>query len=392
MSGLTDAQHARRRDRIGASEMAAVCGHDPFQTPLDVWLHKTGKRTFQDNRQTWAMRMGTKLEPVIADLFEEENPGVKLRSWARGYQRGHLISHIDRLIQGSTDDGTREIVQIKTANAFAKWPAHDRLPDYYDIQTQQEMYCSKRDRESLCVLQGGQFYKQWRGLEPNPNLVDAILEAADEFMRGRVFADIPPEPIVAEDLDKLYGLGRLKGTAGTPNRRVRLALKELRRDKEHVKFLQKRIEGNELTVKTALADHESFVNDDERPKPLVTWKADAKAKYDHEGLVGDIEQTFCIADIGDEFDACYDQARIYDHEVLAKALDTRLRLLLSVEDDVKVTAERIGTLDALWEARRLRATRRFLLKPPAIDDMEVGGQFAGPRVMVAADVIPRKRK
>ena len=38
-----DAWLAARRSGIGGSDIAAICGLSPYQTPYDVWLDKLGQ-------------------------------------------------------------------------------------------------------------------------------------------------------------------------------------------------------------------------------------------------------------------------------------------------------------------------------------------------------------
>lgn len=55
---------------LGASDVPAACGLDPYQSPLDVWLEKTGQvEAFGGNPHT---RWGAKLEPVLREALLEQ--------------------------------------------------------------------------------------------------------------------------------------------------------------------------------------------------------------------------------------------------------------------------------------------------------------------------------
>lgn len=65
-----------RRAGIGASEIASVCRvPGAFTSPFALWW---AKRLGWETQRTLAMHIGTKLEPVIGELFAEEHPGVRL--------------------------------------------------------------------------------------------------------------------------------------------------------------------------------------------------------------------------------------------------------------------------------------------------------------------------
>ncbi len=61
---------AARENGIGASEVAGVIGLSPWETPFSLWLRKTGQ--IPPVEETQAMKMGKLLEPVIAQLWEDE--------------------------------------------------------------------------------------------------------------------------------------------------------------------------------------------------------------------------------------------------------------------------------------------------------------------------------
>lgn len=75
---------AARRKGIGASEIGSIAGvPGAFSSPFALWW---SKRLGWETERTFAMKVGTALEPVIGQLFAEEYPGVILvRPAARLY-------------------------------------------------------------------------------------------------------------------------------------------------------------------------------------------------------------------------------------------------------------------------------------------------------------------
>lgn len=65
------AWHQARRGGLGASETAGVMGVSPHSSAFSVWWRKVSGVDLEANR---AMVIGSKLEPVIGELFADEHP------------------------------------------------------------------------------------------------------------------------------------------------------------------------------------------------------------------------------------------------------------------------------------------------------------------------------
>ena len=61
-----------RRRGIGGSDIAAICGISKWRTPTHVYLEKLGEAPEQVKNE--AAEWGTRLEPLIAEKFSQENP------------------------------------------------------------------------------------------------------------------------------------------------------------------------------------------------------------------------------------------------------------------------------------------------------------------------------
>ena len=106
----------QRKKGVGGSDIAAICGHDPYRTPLDVYLDKVGEaEPVEDND---FMKAGRYLEPVVADMFQDET-GLHLISMPStivGAKPHHLAS-VDRCILGQSIP-----VEIKTSKRYHAEP------------------------------------------------------------------------------------------------------------------------------------------------------------------------------------------------------------------------------------------------------------------------------
>lgn len=103
----------QRSKSIGGSEAGTILGFNPFQSAYGLWAQRTGMiPAFEGNMPT---KVGTALEPFVADLFTEET-GLKVKRtnyiWYNdSYPHQHASP--DRLIAGEQAG-----LEIKTTSAW----------------------------------------------------------------------------------------------------------------------------------------------------------------------------------------------------------------------------------------------------------------------------------
>lgn len=118
-----------RRGYIGASEMAAILGLDPFKKASEIQLEKLGELPPRPKNER--MQRGHRLEDVAAAWYSDEtgrrlariNRTVRLPRWP------HLACHPDRRVIGES-----RLVQIKT-----RWSVPDELPKNWEAQILTEL-------------------------------------------------------------------------------------------------------------------------------------------------------------------------------------------------------------------------------------------------------------
>ena len=181
-----------RRKGIGGSDAAAVLGLSRWKTPLQVYVEKLG--IADDAEETEAMRMGTILEPIVAQLYQDETkrelrhpgPFTIRRSAANPF----MTATLDREILG--DPRGLGVLQIKTASFYKAEEWADEPPVMYQVQLQHEIAVADAAWGSLAVLIGGQKFL-WMDLERNDRFIWVMIEREAEFWR-RVQAQDPPDP------------------------------------------------------------------------------------------------------------------------------------------------------------------------------------------------------
>lgn len=194
---LTTEQLKVRRGGIGSSEIAAICGLSEWASPLTVWLSKTGQGSVSN---ALPLRIGSQLEPLIADLYTETtgealtNPNTVYRSARYDWQ----LATPDRV---RLSDGG--IVECKNAYLSTGWgdEGTDQIPQEYICQVQWQMDAMGVEFAHVAAITGRRFgiYVVTR----DDDLCDALREAAERFWTDHVLTGTQP-PVSANDNDRQW--------------------------------------------------------------------------------------------------------------------------------------------------------------------------------------------
>lgn len=225
-----------RKQGLGSSDIAAVMGHDPYRTPYDVWREKRGlAEPIPDNP---AMRRGREMEPLAAQMYEEEaerrvrRVGLKVHP-----DHPFAIAHIDRqILLDPRGPGALEL-KAPGRDVFRIWQAKG-IPDRVILQHQWQMFVAGWYWGSIYPFSAD----LWEGFtfdsHRQDNLTDAMLEAADRFWHQNVLADVPPEidrVIEIPDLPKDARLRVVRSKAWTETIDRLLEVRELMTNLEETK-------------------------------------------------------------------------------------------------------------------------------------------------------------
>ncbi|MFF4090350.1 YqaJ viral recombinase family protein [Streptomyces nigra] len=173
--------HAVRKSGIGGSDIAAVCGLNPWTSPLEIWLKKTGQTVppRQDPILSEAAEMGHELEPVTARRFTKitglpvfDNPGT-LRMpdipWA--------LVNLDRTTE---EEGLPGVVELKSRSSYALNDWLEEPPVDVQVQTQWQLMVTGWSFGYTAALIGGQRTIVHR-IERDEKLIDDLLAIGAEF-------------------------------------------------------------------------------------------------------------------------------------------------------------------------------------------------------------------
>ena len=203
---LTPEQQAIRGQGIGASEVAAICGLNPYKSALAVYMDKLNLT--ERGPETEALEWGTRLEDVIASKYAEKAAGEGLRLWRPGVtfrnpERPWMLCTPDGLLLPAQAEADLAKVdrglECKTAGyrqAFRWGEADDAVPEQYLLQCAWSIIVTKVPRWDLAALIGGQDYREYV-IVRDPDLEAMLIQIVGEFWQ-RVLDRKPPEPDASE--------------------------------------------------------------------------------------------------------------------------------------------------------------------------------------------------
>ncbi len=189
-----------RKTGIGGSDAGAICGLNPYSSPMDVYQDKITDEVSQEDNE--AMRQGRDLEDYVARRFMEET-GLKVRrsnKMYRGREYPFMLADVDRLVAGA-DAG----LECKTASAFNadKWK-DGQIPPHYLIQCLHYMAVTgKREWYIAVVILGREFL--FRKIAWDEGLIKKLVAAEKVFWEQNVLARRMPPPDGSKACDELLG-------------------------------------------------------------------------------------------------------------------------------------------------------------------------------------------
>lgn len=206
-----------RKGTIGGSEIATILGLNPYSTPLQLWLEKTGKED-RGSFENDAMWLGTQLEPVVAQLYQRKTGKVIKRADFLAIKKGaEFASATPDYV---TEDESAPI-EIKTCGVKSMYKWEDSVPDVAHAQLMWQLgVCDWPAGTVACLPANSPEKFIYKEFPYDPNLFDFMLEKAAAFMQ-MVKSDTPP-PARAQDADILAARALQKRAKGED-----LPLKEL---------------------------------------------------------------------------------------------------------------------------------------------------------------------
>lgn len=178
-----------RKSGLGGSDAGAVCGLNPYSSPLQVFCDKTTEEVQDHDNES--MRQGRDLEEYVAKRFMEET-GKKVRRsnfMYRSEEHLFMIADVDRLIVGE-DAG----LECKTANAYNadKWK-DGKIPAHYIIQCCHYMAVTGKKSWYIAVVILGQEFK-YAKISWDDEIIRDLITVEENFWKNHILTGIAPKP------------------------------------------------------------------------------------------------------------------------------------------------------------------------------------------------------
>jgi putative phage-type endonuclease len=184
-----------RKQGIGASDAAAAVGVSPYQSPLELWMIKTGRDSAllkpDPDDQASPMYWGNLLEPIVAQQYSKRT-GHKVRKVNAVLQhpdadKAWMLANLDYAIVNHPDV---QILECKTAGEWGAKLWKDGVPEYVQCQVQHQLAVTGKTAADVCVLICGQEIRIYR-IERDEALIEKLIALERQFWHC-VETDTPP--------------------------------------------------------------------------------------------------------------------------------------------------------------------------------------------------------
>lgn len=256
--------------KLGSSDAAAICGLNPWRTPFQVWLDRTGQAPeIEDNE---AMMWGRTLEPIIAGKFSEVT-GLSIEA------DGRLLAHLERPYMTATPDysllenGKAGLLEIKNTGEFHAKSWAEGIPDAAHVQLMHQLAVTGLDFGYVCALVGGKKLVYHR-FERDEALIAKLIEIEAAFWE-RVETKTPP-PLQAGDNDALALLYPTSADSDVVlSETLTATIAEFEAAKLAIKEAEERKKTAEANLKLALGECERG----RCGSYLLTWKTQSRKEH-----------------------------------------------------------------------------------------------------------------
>lgn len=267
-----------RTNGIGGSDASVVLGFNPWKSPFQLYIEKTGGQIEEVDNE--AIHWGNVLEDVVAEEFTRRT-GKKVRrrnQMFRHPEHKFMIANIDRDVVGE-----KALLECKTTNAFNadQWEG-EHIPPAYICQLQHYMAVLGYEKAYIAVLIGGQQFV-WKELERDDEFIEMMIEAEKDFWENHVLKGVPPEidgsKPATEFLNKMYPEDNGE-TIMLPSDEAEMLIEAIELIKAEVKEKQALQKEYENKLKLMIGEAETGVT----PRFEVKYKAYERNSIDTKAL------------------------------------------------------------------------------------------------------------
>jgi putative phage-type endonuclease len=255
-----------RKNYLGGTDLAAICGLNPYRTALDVYLDKTSDDIRCETSP--AMRWGTLLEDTIAKEYAEvTGQTIEIEP--------NTIYHPSMKFLGANIDrwvGDKEyVLECKTAGFTRgkEWGEEgtDQIPESYLVQVAYYAAICAVPKIDIAVLIGGQDFRIYT-YERTKELEDKLIKIACNFWHNHIEKMIPPKCVSTRDTFNLFPQSNYHEIVAESN--IIEKLQELKGAKEEESRIQSTIEKLKTDIQEFMRDYDVLI--DNNGNVIATWK------------------------------------------------------------------------------------------------------------------------
>lgn len=203
---ITEEQKKIRKQGIGGSDAAKVCGQSKWGTPLTVFNEKINDK---QTKETEAMRIGSALEPMIIKKYEELTGNNVKTGLDILFNKNNkfMLANIDGIVSDKNI-----IVEAKTAKNKKGWGTPGTCDVPVDYLFQVAHYCSVYEISEAHIIvffkdsSKYDIFKYYR----NDNFENAIIKKEKNFWENHVLKNLPPPATKIKDVRIKYDLSEEK--------------------------------------------------------------------------------------------------------------------------------------------------------------------------------------
>lgn len=266
---------------LGGSEVASALGENPWTTPFQLWLVKTGRQELTISSPL--MELGHLLEPMIAEKFTDST-GLKLRNISEPYEHpehSFLRGNIDRQICSSETHDGPGVLEIKSTTSHRLNKEAELYPSTWDFQIQHYLMLTSYEYGYIAI------FERDTGVFHDPILIkrdEAFIQRNTELIIQwwtlHIIQDIAPEPVNNEDLLLLYPDAK-DGSVVEASAEDQAYYEELLKVRQKINTLQFEKELLEALIKNSIGNAERLVAGG---RDLITWKNQTANRLDTKAL------------------------------------------------------------------------------------------------------------
>lgn len=277
-----------REGGIGSSEVATVLGVNPYDTPYQLWLRKTG-RVKVEERENFLMKAGHYLEDAISHFCADEAGLDIVKSSAAEFvvvdkDKPFLRVSPDRYAFPAGAKHTADNKVVIECKSTQKPVDPDNISRYWFCQVTYQLHVTGIPMAYVAWLTQGRDF----GCKPiyyDPDFAAFIAEEVERFWVDCVLGGREPALSTIQDVIIKFPRHEEGKKAYADDDLVSL-WGDLRDTNEEMRRLQSRKEEIESAMKAAMLDAERLVipaDNDNPERTIATWKASKDtSKFDIE--------------------------------------------------------------------------------------------------------------